>query len=129
VIPLLPAVQTVAKNVATDAGVWTAAAFIGGRYLARQSGQVGSVARTIAKWLGRLTTFPGVAVTLCFLSIPLSQGRQFEGWSMFCKSFAVYLFRFLSLEDTAFEDTSFLPYALKGALGILTTIKMLHHIF
>jgi hypothetical protein len=115
--------QTV-KTFATDAGIWTALAFIGGDYLCRQKGPVGVIAATIGKILPGMTKFPGVAFTLCFLSIPVPNGRNFEGWTMFCKSYVVYMFRYLCI-DTA---TKFWPYAIEGGIGILTAIKLLHHI-
>ena len=122
------ATDTTTRDLGHGRGRLDRAGLGGGRRSRPTTGSRGDGRDTtrLGRILHGVTKFPGVAVTLWFLSLP-PLPRRGHGWhpegAVFRKSYVVYLFRFGTI-----QNVGFLPYALEGALGILTAIKFLHHI-
>lgn len=105
---------------ATDTGVWTALVFVGAEVLGARDNWVGKAVRAVGRFAQGAVRFPGVALTLCFLSIPMSPVANEQGfWAQFWKSYLVYIFR-------SFHVSPAKPVAhlFEGAIGILALLKV-----
>lgn len=120
-------VKPYAQPFVMDAGIWSALVFMVFDHLSKQGGRIGSLTKTSSRYVQWFVKFPGVAISLCYLfsvDLPKNQGMLSDlGWKWFSKSYTVFLFRFFLK-----SNVGFFQYALEGAVGLSTAIKMLRHL-